>query len=45
MWRSTCRAVGLTNNGELESSREYSGKQVLAFLRKVAEERVIEKPK
>ncbi len=39
------KPVGLTNNGELESSRQYSARHVLTFLRKVAEERAIEKPK
>jgi thioredoxin 1 len=38
------KALGATNQGELESARGYSAQQVLAFLRKVAEQRVIEKP-
>ena len=39
------KPVGLTNHGELEPSRQYNGQQVLTFLRKVAEQHVIEKPK
>jgi thioredoxin-related protein len=39
------KPVGLTNHGELEPSRQYNGQQILTFLRKVAEEHVIEKPK
>ena len=39
------KRVGLTNNGELEPARQYDAQQVLTFLRKVAEERVVEKPK
>jgi hypothetical protein len=39
------KPVGLTNHGELEASRQYDGKQILTFLRKVAEDHVIEKPK
>lgn len=39
------KPVGMTNNGELEPSRQYNAQQVLTFLRKVAEEHVIEKPK
>jgi len=39
------KPIGLTNNGELEPSRQYDARQVLTFLRKVAEEHVIEKPK
>ena len=36
---------GFANNGEIEAARNYSAPQVLTFLRKVAEERVVEKPK
>ena len=39
------KPVGFTNQGEIESARNYDAQQVLTFLRKVAEERVIEKPK
>jgi thioredoxin 1 len=39
------KRVGLTNNGELEPARQYDAQQVLRFLRKVAEEHVVEKPK
>jgi thioredoxin 1 len=39
------KPVGLTNNGELEPARQYNAQQVLTFLRKVAEEHVVEKPK
>jgi thioredoxin 1 len=39
------KSVGLTNNGELEPARKYDAQQVLTFLRKVAEEKVVEKPK
>ena len=38
------KPVGVTH-GELEPSRRYDARQVLTFLRKVAEERVIQKPK
>jgi thioredoxin 1 len=39
------RPVGLTNNGELEPAHTYNAAQVLSFLRKVAEQRVVEKPR
>ena len=38
------KPVGVTH-GELEPSRRYDANQVLTFVRKVAEEHVIEKPK
>ena len=39
------KPIGLTNQGELEPARQYSARQVLAFLRRVAEQRRIEKPR
>jgi thioredoxin 1 len=39
------KPVGFTNNGELEPARQYTAGQVLAFLRRVAEQHQIEKPK
>lgn len=39
------KPVGFTNKGELEPASHYDARQILTFLRKVAEERVIEKPK
>lgn len=39
------KPVGITNNGELEPARQYDAKQVLTFLRRVAEEHRIEKPR
>jgi thiol-disulfide isomerase/thioredoxin len=39
------KPLGLTNNGELEPARQYDAQQVLTFLRKVAEEHVVQKPK
>ena len=36
--------IGNTNRGELEPSRKYSSRQILAFLREVAERRVIAAP-
>ncbi len=39
------KPVALTNNGELEPSRTYSAAQVLAFFKKVAEEKKVEKPR
>ncbi len=38
------KPVGVTH-GELEPSRHYDARQILTFVRKVAEEHVIEKPK
>jgi thioredoxin 1 len=37
-------AIGNTNQGELESSRANNSDQVLAFLKRIVEERVISKP-
>jgi thiol-disulfide isomerase/thioredoxin len=39
------KPIGLTNQGELEPARQYDARQVLAFLRRVAEQRRIEKPR
>ena len=39
------KPVGITNQGELEPARQYDARQVLAFLRRVAERHVIEKPR
>ena len=39
------KPVGITNQGELEPARQYSAQQILAFLRRVAERRLIEKPR
>ena len=39
------KPVGMTNQGELEPARQYTGPQVLAFLRRVAEQHKIEKPR
>jgi thiol-disulfide isomerase/thioredoxin len=39
------KRVGITKKGELEPARQYSAPQVLAFLRRVAERRKIEKPR
>jgi thioredoxin 1 len=39
------KPIGSTNQGELEPARGYSPQQVLAFLRNVAEQRLIAKPK
>jgi thioredoxin 1 len=36
--------VGATNKGELEPSRKYGSKQIYAFLREIAERRVITIP-
>jgi protein disulfide-isomerase len=36
--------VGATNKGELEPSRKYGSKQIYAFLREIAERRVITTP-
>jgi len=36
--------VGATNNGELEPSRKYGTKQIYAFLKEIAEHRLITKP-
>ena len=38
------KPVGMTNQGELEPARQYDARQVLTFLRLVAEEHKIEKP-
>jgi thiol:disulfide interchange protein len=38
------RQIGATNNGELEPSRNYSAKQILQFLKQVAENGTINKP-
>lgn len=38
------KPVGITNQGELEPARQYDGRQVLTFLRQVAEHHKIEKP-
>ena len=39
------KPVGITNQGELEPARQYNAQQVLTFLRRVAEQHVIEKPR
>ena len=39
------KTVGIANQGELEPARQYSAQQVLAFLRRVAEQHLIEKPR
>src|ERR1017187_8503907 len=39
------KPVGFTNQGELEPARQYNAGQVLAFLRRVAEQHLIEKPR
>jgi thioredoxin-related protein len=39
------KPIGITNQGELEPARQYDVRQVLAFLRRVAEQRRIEKPR
>ncbi|MGP8243510.1 MAG: thioredoxin family protein [Bryobacteraceae bacterium] len=39
------KPVGFTNQGELEPARQYNAPQVLAFLRRVAEQHLIEKPR
>ena len=39
------KPVGITNQGELEPARQYNAQQVLAFLRRVAEQHLIEKPR
>jgi thioredoxin 1 len=39
------KPVGFTNQGELEPARQYDERQVLAFLRRVAEQHLIEKPR
>ena len=39
------KPIGNANQGELEAARGYSPQQVLTFLRNVAEQRLIEKPK
>lgn len=39
------KPVGITNQGELEPARQYNARQVLAFLRRVAEQHLIEKPR
>jgi thiol-disulfide isomerase/thioredoxin len=39
------KPIGITNQGELEPARQYNAQQVLAFLRRVAEQRRIEKPR
>jgi thioredoxin-related protein len=39
------KPAGATNQGELEPARQYDARQILAFLRRVAEQRVIEKPR
>ena len=36
--------IGATNKGELEPSRKYGAKQILAFLQDIAERRVIASP-
>src|SRR5579864_391321 len=38
------KPVGITNQGELEPARQYDVRQVLTFLRRVAEQHKIEKP-
>jgi thioredoxin 1 len=44
-YTSDGKQVGITNAGELEPARQYDAKQVLTFLRQVAEQHVIEKPR
>jgi thioredoxin 1 len=39
------KPVGITNQGELEPARQYDARQVLTFLRQVAEQHKIEKPR
>ena len=39
------KPVGITNQGELEPARQNNAQQVLTFLRRVAEEHRIEKPR
>lgn len=39
------KAVGFTNQGEIEAARGYSAQQVLTFLRDIAEKGLIAKPK
>jgi thiol-disulfide isomerase/thioredoxin len=39
------KPVGITNQGELEPARQYNAQQVLTFLRRVAEQHLIEKPR
>ena len=39
------KPVGITNQGELEPARQYDARQVLSFLRRVAEQHLIEKPR
>jgi len=39
------KPVGITNQGELEPARQYDARQVLTFLRTVAEQHRIEKPR
>jgi thioredoxin-related protein len=39
------KPVGFTNQGELEPARQYDAQQVLTFLRRVAEQHRIEKPR
>jgi thioredoxin 1 len=39
------KPVGFTNQGELEPARQYDARQVLTFLRRVAEQHRIEKPR
>jgi protein disulfide-isomerase len=39
------KPVGITNQGELEPARQYDARQVLTFLRRVAEQHLIEKPR
>ena len=39
------KPIGITNQGELEPARQYNARQVLAFLRRVAEQHLIEKPR
>jgi len=39
------KPVGITNQVELEPARQYDARQVLTFLRRVAEQHLIEKPR
>jgi thioredoxin 1 len=39
------RPVGFTNQGELAPARQYNARQVLTFLRRVAEQHLIAKPR
>jgi len=39
------KPVGIANHGELEPARQYNVGQVLTFLRRLAEQHLIEKPK